>query len=112
MANPKLLRIMLLLVEITSLPLLVLCLLYSLTGYQMLIPRLRLIPRARLVHTDQVLRVLLLTLALIHGYSGLILLCERRIRNSTLRKIVELAITLLLAYFAVLFAVFEIMVLK
>ena len=110
--NPKLLRVFLLIVEITSLPLLVLCLVYLLTSYQMLIPGLRLIPRPRLVHTDRVLRVLLATLALAHSYSGLILLCERRIRNSTLRKLVELSITLLLAYFAILLGILEIMVPK
>lgn len=112
MVNPKLLRVFLLIVEITSLPLLLLCLVYLLTGYQMLIPSLRLIPRPRLVHTDRVLRVLLVTLALAHSYSGLILLCERRIRNSTLRKLVELSITLLLAYFAILLGILEIMVSK
>ena len=93
MANPKLLRISLILIEITSLPLLVLGLIYLLTGYQMLTHSVRLIPRARYLHTDLTLRIILVTMGLIHGYSGLVLMCERRIRNNNLRKIVEIIIT-------------------
>ncbi|MFZ8782696.1 MAG: hypothetical protein ACO2OR_01750 [Desulfurococcaceae archaeon] len=107
MARPRLLRVLLTLVETTSLPLLVVCLLYLLTGYQMLIPGLKLIPRARELHTDRVLRSLLLILGLVHGYSGLIILSERRIRNNTIRTIVEAVATALLVGLAVLFAILE-----
>ncbi len=106
-AKPRLLRVLLTLVEATSLPLLVTCLLYLLTGYQMLLPGLKLIPRAHELHTDRVLRSLLLIFGLIHGYSGLIILCERRIRNNTTRTIVESVITVLLVGLAVFFAFLE-----
>lgn len=106
-ARPRLLKVLLTLVEITSLPLLVICLLYLLTGYQMLIPGLKLIPRARELHTDRVLRLLFLILVLVHGYSGLIIVSERRIRNNTIRTIIEVAVTILLVGLAVLFVILE-----
>ncbi|MEM0059110.1 MAG: hypothetical protein QXE10_01630 [Desulfurococcaceae archaeon] len=106
-AKPRLLRVLLTLVETTSLPLLVTCLLYLLTGYQMLIPGLKLIPRAHELHTDLVLRSLTLILGLVHGYSGLIILSERRIRNNTIRTIVEVAVTILLVGLTVLLATLE-----
>lgn len=105
--KPRLLRVLLTLVETTSLPLLVICLIYLLTGYQMLIPSLKLFPRAYQLHTDRVLRSLLLIFGLIHGYSGLIILCERRIRNNTTRVIVESVVSVLLVGLAVFFALLE-----
>ncbi len=107
MVKPRLLKIMLLLVEATSLPLLVLSLVYLLTGYQMLTPRVRFFPKPRLIHTDPVLRILLATLGLIHGYSGLILLFERRIRNNALRIMIEAIVTGLLLGIAGLIILLE-----
>jgi len=108
--KPKLLKTLLALTEVTSIPLLVLGLIYLLTGYQMLSSSLRLIPRARLVHTDPVLRALLAAMALVHGYSGLIVLCERRIKSGSLKKLIEFLVTGLLVFFAALFGTLEITV--
>jgi succinate dehydrogenase hydrophobic anchor subunit len=108
--KPRILRILLTLVETTSLPLLVLCMIYLLTGYQILLPGLKLIPMARVIHTDLVLRVSFIVLTLIHSYSGLIILCERRIKNNTLRTLIESTITGLIVIFTALFIIIEIMI--
>lgn len=110
MVKPRLLRIALLLVEATSIPLLVLGLVYLLTGYQMLVPSVKLFPRPQQIHTDLVLRIIFATMGLIHGYSGLILLLERRIRNNTLRLIIEGIVTGLFIAIAVLILVLELIV--
>jgi len=109
-ASPKLLRALYLLVEVTGPAVSAVMLIYLLTGYQMLAPGLGLIPRASLVHTDPVLRALAIALALTHSYAGLLLICERRIRSYTLKRLAELDITVLLAFFAALFATLEIVI--
>lgn len=110
--KPGFLRVLLVLVETTSIPLLVLCLVYLLTGYQMQTSSLRFFPRAREIHTDPTLRVLLVIMAFIHGYSGLILLCERRIRNKILKLAVEYSITGLLIVLAVFIIFLEYILLR
>lgn len=107
--SPKLLRALYSLVEVTGPALSAVMLVYLLTGYQMLAPDLGLIPRASLVHTDSILRALAIALGLAHSYAGLLLICERRIRSSALRKLAELVVTVLLAFFAALFTVLEVM---
>jgi len=108
--SPKLLRALYLLVEITGPAISAVMLIYLLTGYQMLAPSLGLIPRTLLVHTDPVLRALAVALALIHSYAGLLLICERRIRSGALRKLAELVVTVLLAFFIALFTALEAMI--
>lgn len=106
--TPRLLRIALLLVEATSIPLLVLLLLYLLTGYQMLVPGFRVFENPRLLHTDRVLRVLTVALALLHSYGGLLLLISRRARKLAL-ALIPLA-TGLVVFFAVLVVALELYV--
>lgn len=86
-------RIALIIVESTSIPLLVLGLIYLITGYQLLNPGLRLIPGARLIHADRLLRISLITLAMLHGYLGSLLLVARRAGRGVIRDIVTIALT-------------------
>jgi len=96
------LRVALIIVEITSLPLLVLMLLYILSGYQMMLRSPIFFPRAEIIHTDPLLRILLILLTYLHSLAGLILLINRRVRNNTIRNILEyiviLSTSLLLAF--------------
>lgn len=79
--RPRLLRFMLFIIEMTSLPLLIVSLLYLITGYQMLNPYIRIFPAPRTIHSDQFLRIIALTLTAMHSYSGLVLLIARRFRR-------------------------------
>ena len=90
--------IALLLVELTSIPLLFLSIIYVLTGYQMLYPeKIHIFQNPRAIHTDKDLRISTIVLGLIHASAGIILLCERRIRNRVVRNALEIATILLLA---------------
>ncbi|MDK6027892.1 hypothetical protein QPL79_00735 [Ignisphaera sp. 4213-co] len=101
----KSLRIALAIVEATSLPLLTLVVLYTLSGYQMLYPQIRLLPAARAIHTDFSLRILFIVLAYLHSVSGLIIVIERRIKLKTLKTILEyIAITILSLFLAICIA--------
>jgi MFS superfamily sulfate permease-like transporter len=87
----------LVLAEATSIPLLLLAALYILTGYQMLYPdELRLFPNPAALHTDKVLRIATTVLAMLHSSAGIVLLCERRIRNRLAREVIETIVLLLL----------------
>lgn len=110
MVKPRLLRIVLTMVEATSIPLMVMALIYLLTGYEMLTSRLKLIPKARAIHVNEVLRVVFVALVLIHGYAGLILLCERIFRSKTLKLATELFITAGLLVVTVLVLAYELAV--
>lgn len=110
MARSKLLKLALMMVEATSIPLTVTTLIYLLTGYEMLATGLRLIPRARAIHTNEVLRVVFAALALLHGYAGLILLCGRRLRNKTLKVVTEMFITAGLLIVTVLVIAYELVI--
>lgn len=85
-----LLKICLLMVEVTSIPLIVLALIYVLSGYQMLAPVIRIIPEPRRIHTDKFLRILTIFLAYLHALGGIVIMAERRIKEETLRKIAEI----------------------
>ncbi|MEZ0394140.1 MAG: hypothetical protein ABWK00_03740 [Desulfurococcaceae archaeon] len=78
-------------VEATSLPLLVLAAIFALTGYQLVHPSIALFPRASAIHGDPLLRTSLIVLGSLHAASGLVLICERRIRRRLLRDFLELA---------------------
>lgn len=108
--KPLLLRLSLVTVEITSTPLLILVVLYLLTGYEMLVPRYVLLPKARAIHTDSILRWIFVVLVLLHSYCGLILLCERRIRNNLARMIIELLITGIVVFLVGLIIGYELMI--
>ena len=105
--KPAILKLSLTLVESTSIPLIVLMLLYLLTGYEMLVLSRILIPNARAIHTDRVLRLILVALVLIHGYFGTLILCERRIRNNLARPIIEFLITVALIFLVALIVLYE-----
>ena len=94
--TPRLLRIAWLLIEITAPSLFVLALIYLLTGYQMLNPRVAIIPRARLLHTDPVLRVAATALFLAHSYGGLILTISKYVKKRRLRELLFITVNALI----------------
>jgi len=96
----SLVKVALTLVEATSIPLLILSLIYLITGYQLLSPEIHIIPRPRLIHTDIVLRLITIVVGITHSWAGLTLLCERRVKNKLLKKLLELIIAILVAYIA------------
>ncbi|MEM4527828.1 MAG: hypothetical protein QXS23_01335 [Desulfurococcaceae archaeon] len=103
MKKHRILYFSILLVEFTSIPLLLLCYIYLLTGYQIINPHLSLFPRASRVHGDEALRLLFLLLVTIHSIAGVLLMCERRVRPRIIRIIIEaLVITVLIAIAAFL----------
>ena len=83
------LRLALAIVEATSIPLILLLSLYILSGYQMLLPGIYIMPAARTIHTDRVLRAVFLALVYLHSLTGFIIMCERRIRGKLLRIAAE-----------------------
>jgi len=88
--------IALVMAEATATPLLLLIALYILTGYQTLYPdKLRLFPNPTAIHTDKVLRIATTILATLHSSAGIVLLCERRIRNRLTREVIETIVPLL-----------------
>lgn len=93
----KFLRLALTIVETSSLPLLVLTILYILSGYQMLYySQIHFMPYARIIHTDIFLRILFIIFTYLHSVSGLVIMCERRIKNKLIKIIVEyITITIL-----------------
>lgn len=108
--NTRFLKYMLLLVEFTSIPLLALCTVYLLTGYQILLPHLRVIPNASSIHVDKVLRALFVTFCLVHGYAGTIILINRRTRSRARVKALELLVSALIAVLAAFLVYLELLV--
>ncbi|MCS7121433.1 MAG: hypothetical protein NZ895_02395 [Archaeoglobaceae archaeon] len=102
----KIFKFALITVELTSLPLIFLAFLYVLTGYQMLVPEIAVMP-ARRIHADPVMRMLLIVLGTIHAYAGLLILCERRFEK--FRKILATIATVFVAIFILLIATLEIL---
>lgn len=96
-------RAALLTVELTSAPLLLLSLVYVLSGYQLLYPDARILPHAKRIHADPLLRATTLLLGYAHSLAGFVIMCERRLaRYPRLRTALEaaaaLSLTLALAY--------------
>ncbi|MEM2272610.1 MAG: hypothetical protein QXX56_00130 [Candidatus Bathyarchaeia archaeon] len=91
-----LMKLSLLMVEFTSIPLVVLASVYLLTGYQMLVPDLRILPEPMRIHVDRFLRVLAIFLAYIHALGGIIIMAERRLRRELQRKIAEISAIIVL----------------
>jgi hypothetical protein len=106
--NSKLLRAALLMVEATSIPLIILGFLYLVTGYQLLNPGIQLIPRPRVIHTDAALRITLVAVSILHGYGGLLLLIARLARSSLLRASLFILVHVILIVFLALVVFLEI----
>lgn len=104
--NTKLIRYSLIVVEITSLPLFLLTLIYIITGYQMLTP-LVVFSKPRILHLDKLLRILYVYLFLMHSYAGLIILTARRVKNKKISNSIMVALTAIVASFLVLFTLLE-----
>lgn len=102
-----LVRLSLLIVEFTSLPLVVLALMYLLSGYQMLTVDVKIIPEPRRIHTDRFLRTLTILLAYLHTLCGAIIVIERRIKIGVLRMAVEVAVIVVLSLLLVFFLALE-----
>jgi succinate dehydrogenase hydrophobic anchor subunit len=94
--TPRLLRVAWLLIEATALPLFALALIYLLTGYQILNPRVAIIPRARLLHIDTVLRIVAAVFFLAHSYGGLILTISKYVKKQRLRELLFIAVNALI----------------
>jgi len=95
------LKLALLIVETSSIPLYVVITAYILTGYQILFKEVRLIPKAEVIHADPLLRTSLIILTYLHSISGLNILINRRVKNKALKTLLEyialIATTTLLA---------------
>ncbi|MEM2112426.1 MAG: hypothetical protein QXX08_11215 [Candidatus Bathyarchaeia archaeon] len=102
-----LVKLSLLIVEFTSLPLLVLASIYLLSGYQMLTPEVRIIPEPRKIHTDRFLRILTIFLAYLHTFGGIILVVERCLRKENQKKIIGVAMTIVITMLLIVFLVIE-----
>ncbi|MCS7104756.1 MAG: hypothetical protein NZ954_04245 [Thermofilaceae archaeon] len=112
MGEARRLRIYLKLVEITSIPLTVLLLIYILSGYGMVSPSLRILGfnyafSARL-HTSPWLRLSIVVLTVLHGHSGLAVLARKKIRSITAWRLVETGLAVLTCIFLLTCAYAEI----
>ncbi|MEM0000148.1 MAG: hypothetical protein QXH02_03605 [Desulfurococcaceae archaeon] len=108
--SARTLKCALLLVELTSIPLLVLGLVYLVTGYQLLVPGIRLVPHARLVHSDRALRVILIAFSTIHGYAGSLILLHRRVKSKQVRGLLEIIINVVVLSLIIAFTYLELLV--
>ncbi|MCS7128426.1 MAG: hypothetical protein N3E36_05315 [Sulfolobales archaeon] len=103
------LRYVLLVLEATSLPLLLTTLLLIITGYAIMYPHaysaLTLgalnYANAQRIHTDPVIRLSFTTLALIHGLTGTIILIEKYMKHRLIKELIKsvviIALLMLLA---------------
>ncbi|MEM0049300.1 MAG: hypothetical protein QW424_04935 [Candidatus Bathyarchaeia archaeon] len=106
-----LLKLSILIVELSSIPLVVLASIYLFSGYQMLAPEVKIIPEPRRIHVDRLLRILTVSLAYLHALAGIIIMAERRIKKEILRKIVEISAAVILTILLLSSLIIEIMVL-
>ncbi|MEM2341021.1 MAG: hypothetical protein QXX94_03385 [Candidatus Bathyarchaeia archaeon] len=102
-----LIRLSLLIIEFTSLPLLMLASIYLLSGYQMLVPELRIIPESRKIHTDRFLRILTILLTYLHALGGIIIVVERRLRKEVLKNIIRTALITTITFLLLIFLMIE-----
>lgn len=107
-----LVKLAILMVEVTAPPLFLLASIYLLSGYQMLVPTVKILPESRRIHTDRLLRLLTITLAYIHTLGGSIFVIERRMKKDVLKKLTEVfavvTATALMFLFLILEAAFTI----
>lgn len=102
-----LVRVSMLMVEFTSLPLIVLASIYLLSGYQMLNPEIRVIPEPRKIHTDKILRALTIVLTYLHTLGGIIIVVERRLREESQRRVIGTAMITALTTLLILLLLVE-----
>lgn len=107
-SRAKLVKTALLMVELTSLPLMVLVMIYLLSGYQMLDPEVKIIPEARKIHADWLLRLISMTLVYVHTLGGGIFIVERHIKKVTQRKIIEAVIAILVTMLLIIILALEV----
>lgn len=104
----KLLRLAISIIEATSLPLLILVVLYILSGYQLLSHNnIHLIPMARAIHVDRFLRIIFVVLSYLHSLSGLVIFIERRIRRILIKMVLKSIAMVLLTLFITIALVIE-----
>ncbi|WFO76002.1 hypothetical protein J4526_03910 [Desulfurococcaceae archaeon MEX13E-LK6-19] len=105
MASKSFPKIMFLLIETTSLPLLVLAILMIISGYALVYPHVisgltfgaMNYSTAHRIHTDPLIRSSFAILALLHSLAGTFLLIEKHVKNKTLKSTLEfIAMTMLL----------------
>jgi hypothetical protein len=94
-------------VEVTSPPLILLATIYLLSGYQMLIPTLKILPESRRIHIDNLLRLLTIMLAYIHTVGGSIFIIERRMKREFMRKVAEISVVATVITLMLLFLMLE-----
>mgnify|MGYP000580735432 CR=1 FL=1 len=113
MVNKTFLKISLLLVELTSIPLLILMSIYIITAYGMLNPKfIGLITSLNYVislriHTDSLLRITCVILTMTHSYGGLTLLITRRVRNRKIASTIIMLMTLIIATLTSIYLIAE-----
>ncbi|MCD6488734.1 MAG: hypothetical protein J7K21_05875 [Desulfurococcales archaeon] len=108
-------KIMLLVVEGTAPPLLLLTILMMLSGYGIVGSRTLSALTGGLfgyrtslfIHTDSLIRYSFSILALIHSYSGFSLMILRRVRHSMLRNIIEYIVFILIVYIGIIVSIIE-----
>lgn len=98
----KFLRVALAIVEASSLPILVLTIIYILTGYQMLYPNIYFFPSSRGIHVDLLLRIIFVVLVYLHSLAGLIIVIERRIKLKAIKEALEYLVIVGLSLFLAL----------
>ncbi|MBS7624893.1 hypothetical protein KEJ29_04870 [Candidatus Bathyarchaeota archaeon] len=102
-----LVKLSLLIVEFTSLPLMVLASIYLFSGYQMLNPEVKVIPEPRRIHMDRFLRILAIFLMYLHALGGIIIVAERRFRREAKRKMIEAALIMAITMLLIAFLIIE-----
>jgi len=111
------LKYILLILEASSIPLLLLITILILSGYGILYPsQIKLLTGelmteklAYRIHTDGVIRLLTLILAFIHGYTGLLILIEKYVRTRLLKNVLILITTIIMVYFYSLMIILDIL---
>ncbi len=110
-------RIMFLLLETTSLPLLVLALLMIISGYALVYPHVissltfgaMNYSTAHRIHTDPLIRSSFAILALLHSLAGTFLLIERYVKHKLLKTITELVVIAILSYLLLVIILIELL---
>jgi hypothetical protein len=100
-------KLAILMVEVTSPPLILLATIYLLSGYQMLIPTVKILPEPRRIHTDSLLRLLTVMLAYFHTIGGSIFIIERRMKRGALKKAAEIFVFAAVTTLTLLFLMLE-----
>ncbi len=108
-------KVVLILVETTSIPLLFLSIVMILTGYCIVNPRivslltlgLLSLNKAYIIHTDPIIRNSFSILLFIHSLSGSILMINRYIRNVKMKSVTRFLVIILFTYLILLVCLAE-----